>query len=229
MSEQATQDLQPLWTAVDDFFEQSLQLNDSTLQQTLDYTEQQGLPSHLHVANNQGKLLAMLLQISQSKRILELGTFAGYSSIYMAQHLPQDAYILTIEGRPGHAEIAKENIRRAGFSEQIDVRVGAAAQVLLDLPEDTAAFDFVFIDADKQSYPQYLELCLKFSRSGTILLFDNVVRAGELVNLDNTKPTMTGLRELMPMLGQHPSLASCTALQTVGSKGYDGFAMAIVK
>lgn len=229
MHDSTAHTLPDTWSAVDQFIEQALQLDDPTLQATLDYTAEQGLPSHLHVANNQGKLLAMLLQLHQSKRVLELGTFAGYSTIYMAQHLPQDGYILTIEGRAGHAKIAQDNIQRAGFADKIEVKVGDAGTILQNLPSDTPAFDFVFIDADKQSYPKYLKLALQFSRSGTVLFFDNVIRAGEIINENNTKPTMLGLRQVLADLGQHPQIASCTALQTVGCKGYDGFALAIVK
>lgn len=220
---------QATWTAVDQFIEQKLQLNDPILQATLDYTAEQGLPSHLHVANNQGKLLAMLLQLHQSKRVLELGTFAGYSTIYMAQHLPQDGFILSIEGRAGHAKIAQDNIQRAGFADKIEIKIGDAATILQNLPADTPAFDFIFIDADKQSYPKYLQLALQYARSGTVLFFDNVIRAGEIINENNTKPTMLGLRQVLEDLGNHPQIASCTALQTVGCKGYDGFALAIVK
>ncbi|KAA8731403.1 O-methyltransferase [Acinetobacter qingfengensis] len=220
---------QNTWTAVDQYIEQHLIPENPILQKALDHTAERGFPGHLHVAPNQGAFLAMLIQMNQCKRILELGTFAAYSTIYMAQALAEDGYILTIEGRDTHIALAQENINTSGYSQIIDARLGRAMDVLRELPTDTPPFDFIFIDADKQSYPEYLELCLSFSHSGTIIVMDNVIRAAEIINPDNQKPSITGLRELFQLLDHHPKLATCTALQTVGCKGYDGFAIAIVK
>ncbi|GAA5009842.1 O-methyltransferase [Acinetobacter puyangensis] len=226
ISNQTTQDT---WTAVDEYIEQHLIAPDPILTKTLLHTEKCGLPGHLHVASNQGMLLAMLIQMNQCKRVLELGTFAAYSTIYMAKVLPEDGYILTIEGRDTHIALAKENIDASGYADKIDARLGRAADVIRSLPADTAPFDFIFIDADKQSYPEYLELCLAHSHSGTVIVMDNVIRAAEIINPENQKPSITGLRDLFTALQNHPKITSCTALQTVGSKGYDGFALAIVK
>ncbi|WP_201283532.1 O-methyltransferase, partial [Klebsiella pneumoniae] len=132
---------------------------------------------HLAVAPNQGMLLQMLIQMNQCKRILELGTFAAYSTMWLARALPDDGYILTIEGRDTHAAMGQENIDRAQLKQTVELKCGRAADVLKALPEDTEAFDFIFIDADKQSYPEYLELSLNLSHSGTLIFLDNVIRA----------------------------------------------------
>lgn len=223
------QDLQPIWTAVDHYIEQHLIPHNPILEHALQHTTECGFPDHLHVAPNQGMFLAMLIRMNHCKRILELGTFAAYSTLVMAQALPQDGYILTIEGRDTHIALAQENIDASGFAHLIDTRLGRAADVIRNLPHDTLPFDFIFIDADKQSYPEYLELCLAHTHSGTIIVMDNVIRAAEILNPDNQKPSITGLRDLFKALENHPAIESCTALQTVGSKGYDGFAIAIVK
>ncbi|AOA58597.1 O-methyltransferase [Acinetobacter larvae] len=221
--------MQQQWAEIDHYIESHLIPDDPILKQTLAYTDEQGLPDHLAVAANQGMLLQMLIQMNQVKRVLELGTFAAYSTLWLARALPDDGYILTIEGREAHANIGRENIVRAQLKPQIDLRVGPARDILLALPENTPAFDFIFIDADKQSYPEYLELCLKYCHSGSIIVLDNVVRAGDIIDPDNHKPSIEGLRTLFSTLQNHPQILSCTALQTVGSKGHDGFAIAIVK
>lgn len=220
---------QHTWTAVDDYIEQHLIPANPILEKTLAHTAQRGFPGHLHIAPNQGMLLAMLIQMNQCKRILELGTFAAYSTIFMAQALPQDGYILTIEGRDTHLALAQENIAASGYAAMIDARLGRASDVLNNLEHDIEPFDLIFIDADKQSYAEYLELSLLYAHSGTVIVMDNVIRCAEIINLDNQKPSITGLRSLFSALHQHPRLQSSTALQTVGSKGYDGFAIAIVK
>lgn len=220
---------QDTWTAVDQYIEQHLVAQNPILSQTLAHTEARGLPGHLHIAPNQGAFLAMLIAMQQCKRILELGTFAAYSTICMAQALPEDGYILSIEGREAHHKIALENIAASGYEQIIDARLGFAAELLRHLPQDTPSFDLVFIDADKQSYAEYLELCLPFCHSGSLIVLDNVVRAAEIINPDNQKPSINGLRDMFALMQNHPRLKLSTALQTVGSKGYDGFAIAIVK
>ncbi len=174
-------------------------------------------------------LLQMLIQMNQCKRVLELGTFAAYSTMWLARALPDDGYILTIEGRDTHAAMGQENIDRAQLKQTVELKCGRAADVLKALPAETEAFDFIFIDADKQSYPEYLELSLNLSHSGTLIFLDNVIRAGEIINPDNHKPSIEGIRAMFKALQNHPRILSCTALQTVGSKGHDGFALAIVK
>lgn len=221
--------MQETWTAVDHYIEEHLIPQNPILEQTLQHTEDLGFPSHLHIAPNQGMLLAMLLKLNNSKRVLELGTFAAYSTIFMAQHLPEDGYILTMEGRDTHIKLAQENIDASGYAHMIDARLGRASDVIKSLPADTEPFDFIFIDADKQSYPEYLEICLERSRNGTVIFLDNVIRAAEIMNPANQKPSIIGLRDMFSAMKNHPRLSISTALQTVGSKGYDGFAIAIVK
>ena len=221
--------MQQMWTEIDSFIDSHLIPEDPILQHTLHNTQARGFPDHLAVAPNQGMLLQMLIQMNQSKRVLELGTFAAYSTIWLARALPQDGYILTIEGRDTHAALGQENIDYAKLPQTIELKVGRAADVLKALPDDFEAFDFIFIDADKQNYPEYLELSLKFSRSGTIIFLDNVIRAGDIIDSENHKPSIEGIRDMFVALQNHPRILSCTALQTVGSKGHDGFALAIVK
>ena len=221
--------MQQLWSDIDCFIEKHLTPQDPALSYAIENTEQQGFPEHLAVAPNQGMLLQMLIQMNACKRILEVGTFAAYSTMWLARALPQDGYILTIEGRDTHAALAQENINNAQLSQIIELKCGRAADVIRDLPSDTEAFDFIFIDADKQSYPEYLELSLNVSHSGTIIVLDNVIRAGEILNSENHKPSIEGIRKMFVAMQNHPRILSCTALQTVGSKGHDGFAIAIVK
>ncbi|WP_374530238.1 O-methyltransferase [Acinetobacter sp.] len=221
--------MQEMWSEIDNFIDTHLIPEDPILLQTLENTAQKGFPDHLAVAPNQGMLLQMLIQMNGCKRVLELGTFAAYSTMWLARALPKDGYILTIEGRDTHATLGQENIDRANLPQTIELKVGRAADVLKALPADFEPFDFIFIDADKQSYPEYLELSLDLSHSGTVIVLDNVIRAGDIINPDNHKPSIEGIREMFARLQNHPRLLSCTALQTVGSKGHDGFAIAIVK
>ena len=221
--------MQKMWSEIDNFIDTHLIPEDPILLQTLENTAQKGFPDHLAVAPNQGMLLQMLIQMNQCKRVLELGTFAAYSTMWLVRALPKDGYILTIEGRDTHAALGQENIDRANLPQTVELKVGRAADVLKALPADFEPFDFIFIDADKQSYPEYLELSLSLSHSGTVIVLDNVIRAGDIINPDNHKPSIEGLRETFAHLQNHPKLLSCTALQTVGSKGHDGFVIAIVK
>ena len=221
--------MQQMWTDIDTYIDSHLIPEDPILTQTLKHTEERGFPDHLAVAPNQGMLLQMLIQMNKCKRVLELGTFAAYSTMWLARALPEDGYILTIEGRDTHAALGQENIDRAQLPQTIDLKCGRAADILRSLPEDTEAFDFIFIDADKQSYPEYLELSLNLSHSGTIIVLDNVIRAGEILNPENHKPSIEGIRNMFRAMQDHPRLLSSTALQTIGSKGHDGFAIAIVK
>lgn len=221
--------MQQMWTELDQYIESHLIPDDPILTQTLENTAAHGFPDHLAVAANQGMLLQMLIQMNQCKRVLELGTFAAYSTVWLARALPEDGYILTMEGRDTHAAMGQENIDRANLKPKVELKCGRAADILRALPEDTAPFDFIFIDADKQSYPEYLELCLNLSHSGTVIFLDNVIRAGAILDPNNKKPSIEGLRDMFSLMQNHPKILSCTALQTVGSKGHDGFALAIVK
>ena len=221
--------MQQMWTEIDAYIDSHLIPEDPILLQTLKQTEDKGFPDHLAVAPNQGMLLQMLIQMNNCKRVLELGTFAAYSTMWLARALPKDGYVLTIEGRDTHAALAQENIDHAKLPPTIELKVGRAADILKALPDDFEPFDFIFIDADKQGYPEYLELSLNLSHSGTIIVLDNVIRAGDIINTENHKPSIEGIRDMFTALQNHPRILSSTALQTVGSKGHDGFALAIVK
>ena len=221
--------MQQMWSDIDHYIESHLIPEDPILTQTLENTAKHGFPDHLAVAANQGMLLQMLIQMNKCKRVLELGTFAAYSTMWLARALPEDGYILTIEGRDTHAAMGQENIDRANLPQTIELKVGRASDILNALPENTEAFDFIFVDADKQSYPEYLELSLNLSHSGTVIVLDNVIRAGDIMDSENVKPSIEGIRQMYQAMQNHPKILSCTALQTVGSKGHDGFAIAIVK
>lgn len=221
---------QPLWAALDQYIETHLIEPQDILEQTLINTQQQGFSNHLAVAPNQGMFLKMLIQMNQCRRVLELGTFAGYSTLWLAQALPNDGYLLTIEGRESHVKLAKENIQQAQLPVQIDVCHGRGIDILQKLiNENTLTFDLIFIDADKQNYPEYLQLSLQLTHSGTVIVLDNVIRAGDILDEHNHKPSIEGIRQMYEILHNHPNILSCTALQTVGAKGHDGFAIAIVK
>ena len=221
--------MQQMWTEIDNYIDAHLIPEDPILLQTLENTEKHGFPDHLAVAPNQGMLLQMLIQMNQCKRVLELGTFAAYSTMWLARSLPEDGYILTIEGRDTHAAMGQENIDKAQLKQNVELKCGRAVDILKSLPADIEPFDFIFIDADKQSYPEYLELSLNLSHSGTLIFLDNVIRAGDIINPENHKPSIEGFRNMFKAMQNHPKILSCTALQTVGSKGHDGFALAIVK
>ena len=221
--------MQQMWTNIDTYIDSHLIPEDPILTQTLKHTEERGFPDHLAVAPNQGMLLQMLIQMNKCKRVLELGTFAAYSTMWLARALPDDGYILTIEGRDTHAALGQENIDNAKLKQTVELKCGRAADILKALPEATEPFDFIFVDADKQSYPEYLELSLDLSHSGTIIVLDNVIRAGDILDTENHKPSIAGIRDMYKAMQNHPKILSCTALQTVGSKGHDGFAIAIVK
>lgn len=221
--------MQQMWSDIDSYIESHLIPEDPILTQTLKNTEDKGFPDHLAVAANQGMLLQMLIQMNKCKRVLELGTFAAYSTMWLARALPKDGYILTIEGRDTHAALGQENIDNAQLPQTVELKVGRAADILNALPENTEPFDFIFVDADKQSYPEYLELSLRLSHSGTVIVLDNVIRAGDILDPENQKPSIEGIRDMYKAMQNHPKILSCTALQTVGSKGHDGFAIAIVK
>jgi predicted O-methyltransferase YrrM len=219
---------QNLWDKVDAYFTDVLVPSDPTLEAALRDSEAAGLPP-INVAPNQGKLLQLLAQLHGAKRILEIGTLGGYSTIWLARALPKDGRLITLELDAKHAEVAKRNIARANLSTLVDIRVGKAVETLARLKkENVAPFDFIFIDADKPSNPEYLTWSLKLSRPGTVIVADNVVRNGAVADATTTDPNVLGVRRFLDMLSAEPRLTA-TAIQTVGSKGYDGFALAIVK
>ncbi|MFE0171912.1 O-methyltransferase [Streptomyces sp. NPDC059002] len=218
---------QQQWNSVDAYFTDLLAPADETLTAALRDSDAAGLPQ-INVAPNQGKLLQLLAQIQGARRILEIGTLGGYSTIWLARALPADGHLITLEFKPEHAEVARGNLARAGLDKITEVRVGPAVDSLAALAaEGPEPFDLVFIDADKANNPRYVEWSLKLTRPGSLIVLDNVVRSGAVTDPDSTDPSVQGTRAALDIMAEHPKL-SATALQTVGTKGYDGFALARV-
>ena len=215
------------WDNVDEYLVGLFMPSDRSLDETLKESAAANLPP-ISVAPNQGKMLELLARMQRSKRILEIGTLGGYSTISLARALPSDGALVTLELEPRHAEVARMNIDRAGLGSLVDIRVGPAAESLRGLVEDGAEpFDFIFIDADKGGYSTYLELSLQLSRPGTVIVADNVVRDGEVANAKSTDEMVVGVRAFLEMAAANDRIEG-TAIQTVGSKGYDGFALLVV-
>ncbi|MCU1362511.1 MAG: methyltransferase [Acidimicrobiaceae bacterium] len=216
------------WREVDEYLVAHLLAEDDALDQALARSEVAGLP-RINVAANQGKLLELLATIHGARRILEIGTLGGYSTIWLARSLPRDGTLLSLELEAGNAEVARANIERAGLDSVAHVRVGPAARSMRELiAEGAEPFDFIFIDADKESYPEYLELSVELSRPGTVIVADNVVREGEVINPLSPDLRVQGIRRFLEAASQNDRLDG-TAIQTVGVKGYDGFALFVVK
>ena len=219
---------QELWSAVDGYMTENLIPSDSALDAALQANRAAGLPPY-DVAPNQGKLIHLLARMQRAKRILEIGTLGGYSTIWLARALPPDGLLVTLESDAKHAEVAAANIQRAGLSSLVDLRLGPALESLSQLHQQgEPPFDFIFIDADKPNNPAYLEWSLRLSRPGTVIIGDNVVRAGAVIDAQNSDPRVQGVRRFFEMIAADRCL-DATALQTVGCKGYDGFTLAIVK
>ena len=217
-----------IWTEVDRYFGELLAPSDDTLDAALVANQQAGLPS-IDVTALQGKFLEFLARISGAKRILEIGTLGGYSTIWLARALPPDGRIVTLELDHHHAMVARENLTNAGVLDRVDLIVGPAIESLQALTDKhTAPYDFIFIDADKESYPEYLLSALKLSRPGTVIVADNVVREGKVVEPECDDQRVQGVRRFTELLAAESRL-SATVLQTVGIKGYDGFALAVVR
>jgi predicted O-methyltransferase YrrM len=215
------------WTNVDEYFVGLFLPTDSALDETLRRSATAELPP-IAVAPNQGKLLQLLATVREARRILEIGTLGGYSTIWLARSLPKDGHLVTLELEPRHAEVARQNIDGAGLGDLVEIRIGPAATSLQQLvDEGVEPFDFIFIDANKDGYPQYLELSLQLSQPGTVIVADNVVRDGEVVNAATTDAWVQGIRTFLDMAASDDNLDG-TAIQTVGSKGYDGFALLVV-
>lgn len=219
----------PEWIAVDRYFCERLAPAETydVFDAARAKNEKAGLPA-IDVTRLQGKFLEFLVRSSGARRVLEIGTLGGYSTLWMARGLPEDGQIVTLELDKHHAEIARENLRNAGVLDRVDLRLGRAIDSLQTLEEaGSAPFDLIFIDADKAGYPEYLEWSLKLSHPGTVIVADNVVRDGKVVDAKSDDPDIRGVRRFTAMVAAEPRL-SATVLQTVGAKGYDGFALAIV-
>ncbi|MDZ8028601.1 MAG: O-methyltransferase [Nostoc sp. SerVER01] len=218
---------QEQWTAVDSYLTDLFVPSDPVLDAALEASAAAGLPPH-NVSPNQGKLLLLLAQLQRARTILEIGTLGGYSTIWLARALPSDGYLITLEADAKHAEVAQKNIARAGLNEVVELRLGQALSTLPQLAaEGRSPFDLIFIDADKPNNPDYLAWALKLSRRGSLIVADNVVRNGAVIDTDSSDASVQGVRHFNELLASEPRL-SATALQTVGSKGYDGFAIALV-
>ncbi len=216
-----------LWTAVDQYIADHLIPADPVLDETLRANAASELPA-IDVAPNQGKLLQLIARILGARRILEIGTLGGYSTIWLARALPASGKLITLEADPKHAAVASANISRAGLDPLVELRLGPALETLAQLhSEGGAPFDLIFIDADKSNNENYLEWALRLSHVGTLIIVDNVVRDGAIIQPNNSNPDVQGTRRFFEKLAAEPRL-SATAIQTVGKKGYDGFAMALV-
>lgn len=213
------------WTAVDSYIsERLLSGADPVFEAILRANAAAGLPA-IDVSPAQGKFLHLMVKVAGARRVLEIGTLGGYSTVWMAKALPPDGRLVTLEYSPKHAEVARENVARAGLMGQVEVRVGAALDLL---PAVEGPFDLIFIDADKPNNPGYLDWAVRLSRPGTVIILDNVVRDGRVTDASSEDRNVKGSRAAFDFFHDHPRLDS-TALQTVGQKGYDGFAIALVK
>jgi len=216
------------WDEVDRYTEGLLLDADEILQASLDDAAAAGLPT-IAVTGNQGKLLHLILRIHGARRVLELGTLGGYSTIWMARALPPDGRLVTLELDPGYAAVAAASIERAGLSGLVDVRVGPAIDSLRALRDEGAdPFDLIFIDADKQSTPEYFEQALELCRPGGLIVVDNVILDGKLIDADSDDSRVHGMRRFLELAAAEPRI-SATTIQTVGSKGYDGFVLALLE
>lgn len=216
-----------LWTRVDDYISEAILGPDPVLEQALAASDAAGLPA-IAVSPAQGRLLALFVQMTGARRILEIGTLGGYSGICMARALPEDGRLVTLEFDPAHAAVARANFAAAGVSERITLLEGAALDTLPKLLADgEGPFDLIFVDADKPNNPNYLEWALKLSRPGTLMVWDNVIRDGAVADAESEDPRIQATRRLFDLLAADPRL-TVTAVQTVGCKGYDGFALARV-
>ncbi len=218
---------QELWTAVDNYIVHKMLPADESLDQAVRASEEAGLPS-IQVSPAQGKFLYMLAKVHRAKRILEIGTLGGYSTIWLARALPEDGRLITMEIDPKHAAVAQSNLDREGVSNKVELLVGNALDLLPKLEKrNESPFDLSFIDADKVSIPAYFESALRMSRSGSLILVDNVVRNGAVADAGSHDPSVQGVQKLNDMIAGD-SRVTATVLQTVGVKGYDGLAIALV-
>jgi predicted O-methyltransferase YrrM len=216
------------WAAVDDYIAERLLDEDSELTEALAANAAAGLPA-IDVSPAQGKFLYLLAKAATAKRILEVGTLGGYSTIWLARALPADGKLVTLEIEPHHAEVARANLYRAGVGDKVDVRVGPALDTLEALKKaEDPRFDLVFIDADKENNASYVEAVVGLTRAGALIVVDNVVREGRVLDAESGDSAVQGTRRLFDMLAQEPRLEA-TAIQTVGLKKWDGFVIAVVK
>jgi predicted O-methyltransferase YrrM len=212
------------WADIDRYLSKAVISPDPVLEQALEASNRAGLPA-IQVSPQQGKLLMLLAQMVGAQRILEIGTLAGYSTIWLGRGLPPQGKLITLESDPKHAEVARSNIERADFADFVEVRLGRALNSLPKLAaENHAPFDMFFIDADKKNIPEYFTWCLRLSRPGSVIVVDNVVRDGAVIDAQSQEAGVQGIRRFFEMAAAEPRVTG-TALQTVGVKGHDGFAI----
>ncbi len=215
------------WSDVDAYYDSLFVPHDATLDAALEDSAKAGLPT-IAVSRALGKFLYLQARMLQARRILEIGSLGGYSAIWLARALPSDGHLITLEADPKHAQVARANIARAGFESLVDLRIGSALDTLPSLAEEkTEAFDLTFIDADKKSIPEYFAWALKLSHPGSVIIIDNVVRNGAILNANSDDPDIQGTRRMADIIAAEPRV-SATTIQTVGSKGYDGFTLVLV-
>lgn len=223
---------QPAWSAVDAYLESLFAPDDLILTAALENSQSAGLPA-MAVSPMQGKWLYGMARAIGARRILELGTLGGYSTIWLARALPTDGQIVTLELEPKHAAVARANLDQAGLGQRVEVRVGPAVDLLAVLIAERAAgavlpFDFIFVDADKENYPAYFTAVMQLIRPGGLIALDNVIRQGAVIDAANTDPRVIGVRETFARIAAEPR-ASASVIQTVGGKGYDGMALIVVE
>lgn len=223
-----TQEIADSFNEVDSWICDSVVPADSALEGVLKANAAASL-DQIDVAPNQGRLLYLLAKMNRAKRVLEIGTLGGYSAIWLAKALPSDGHLVTLEVSPETAKVAESNIKNAGLSSIVDVKVGPALDTLAQMDKDpaTGEFDLVFIDADKQNHHNYLQWAVKLGHVGTVIVLDNVVREGRVANPNDNTPSAIGVRKAFEVMKYDKRIES-TAIQTVGSKGWDGFAVALV-
>lgn len=218
---------QQTWTAVDEYINGHLVPSDPVLDAARKASAAAGLPD-IAVTPSQGKLLHLLARSQNARNILEIGTLGAYSTIWMARALPADGHLITLEASPKHAEVARANIARAGLSDIVELREGPALETLPELAiEGLPPFDLIFIDADKENNANYFAWALRLSRPGSLIFIDNVIRDGAVADATSTDPMVQGVRRLNDVLAKETRVIA-TTIQTVGSKGYDGFTLALV-
>ncbi|MDP5274926.1 O-methyltransferase [Chengkuizengella axinellae] len=217
-----------IWNDVDVYFSTKLRANDQIMDSILTANTEADLPA-IDVSPNQGRLLYLLAKLKGAKNILEIGTLGGYSSVWLGRALPEEGRLTSLEYSPNHANVARENIKQAGLEDKIEVIVGAALDSLQMLEEKSdPRFDFIFIDADKPNNPNYLKWALKLAKPGAVIIGDNVVRSGNVIDEASDDLGVQGTRQFIDLLSEESRIES-TAIQTVGAKGYDGFVLGIVK
>ena len=218
--------MENVWSAVDDYFFELLNKPDPVLESSLRRNAEGGLPAY-EVSQNQGKLLQIFVRMAKAQSVLEIGTLGGYSTIWMARALPENGHLISLEFDRKHAEVARENVRLAGLDSKVEVRIGAALETLPKIATEKRVFDLTFIDADKANNANYFEWAIKLSHSGSIIIVDNVIRNGAVIDANSIDPSVIGVRKLNELIQNDPRV-DATVVQTVGTKGYDGFIIAHV-